>query len=68
MNITDGKRENVPAYGPGFDLAARRDRMRRIYDRLRKRSYRRNPLPLYRTVHRAYLRGVRDALNEVLDG
>lgn len=46
-----------PSYGKGA--------LGRIYERLRKRSYRKYMFSLRRTVHTAYVRGVKDALDEV---
>ena len=73
MNITDGKRVYTPEDEDGrvFNQA------RRLYDRLRKRSYRRidkldkhtqHPSYPYWDVmdHVAYVRGVKDTLNELL--
>lgn len=87
MNITSGKRVSTPEdeYGRTFNQA------RRLYDRLRKRSYRKvaawekawyeavwNPnvsdfvtdgdaVPWDKYEHEAYVAGVKDTLNAVLN-
>ena len=89
MNITQGKREEETGFGgyEPFDVnelhTQDRNNKRRIYDRLRKRSYRAMDLwvagryayallvqhePRSRTQHEAYVAGVREALNEVPNG
>lgn len=70
MNITQGKRARTPEHeGKVFNDA------RRLYDRLRKRSYRNidaQPSSIAwaarRHIHRAYVKGVRDTINELLEG
>ena len=79
MNITKGKRQT--AWEQMYEYAyVYPDTARRIYDRLRKRSYRRTKRIDYVVHgsigitewtgydHEAYVAGVRDALNEVLYG
>lgn len=68
MNITKGKRqtawEQMHEYAYVYP-----DTARRIYDRLRKRSYRQKQAWLKSArSHEAYVEGVRDALNGVLYG
>lgn len=65
MSLTDG--DIFHAYG---ELHVSRREAKRAYERLRKRSYR-HRWP-WRTdggaVHRAYVRGLKDMLNEVSGG
>lgn len=83
MNVTDGKREEISTnLGWYVDsdvwMAQDRNIRRRVYDRLRKRSYRRTKAIDYVVRdgsigltewtgydHEAYVAGVRDALNEL---
>lgn len=91
MNFTNGKRVKIDIARPGYERKAATNRQARIYDRLRKRSYRRwrradvawdawearalggdfmAPMPEDSwdgIEHRAYVEGVRDAL-EALSG
>ncbi len=73
MNLTSGKRE-VPRKHHTFSEVitspniVRRNNLRRTYDRLRKRSLRRRDWINWKgTDHKAYVAGVRDALNSVMD-
>jgi len=76
MNITSGKREIMPEQSIWTRASSQRDDARKLYDRLRKRSYRKlssdseTPVEQWweHEDHEAYIAGVRDALNEILNG
>ncbi len=64
---TDGKREAFEMGAPGWNWKARHNKAARVYDRLRKRSYRRRGWPEWlESEHRAYVMGVKDAIAEML--
>jgi chlorite dismutase len=63
INITKGKRTGVL-----WTWREDSDNLMRVYDKLRKRSYRKHrDSSRYKDVieHRAYVQGVKDALNEL---